>query len=145
MIAFQELKKIFERTIGWEHELKDLLDVASLGVKNARSKSIIESLVERQNVILEILEGIRMEDFGPISWVRFSADVRADDLVPKKKISRNSTPEEILANVREYESKLKVFYARVGDAISSEQQRELFESLSRLKEDQMNRIDSLGR
>lgn len=143
MLAFRELKDILNRTIGWERELDDLLDVAAFGLKQPESKTLVENLKKRQEEILEVLTGIKIENFGPAAWVKFSGDLKREELIPKKRINRDSPPDEILAYVREYEEALRDFYTRVADIITTESQRDLFRSLAQLKTYQIERLVSL--
>jgi len=143
MLAFRELKDILNRTIGWERELDDLLDVAAVGLKQPESKSLVDQLKKRQEEILEVLTNINVEDFGPAEWVKFSGDLKREELIPKKRINRNSAPEEILSYVREYEEALRDFYNRLADIIRAESQRDLFRSLAQLKSHQIERLVTL--
>ena len=143
MLAFKELDDILDRTIGWERELDDLLDVAAIGLKNEESKRLVSTLKKRQEEILEVLTGINVESFGPVQWVRYSGDLKRDELIPKKKISRDSAPDEILSRVREYEEALRNFYERLADVLSANAQKDLFLALVRLKDSQIERLAGL--
>ncbi len=143
MLVFRELKDILNRTIGWERELNDLLDVAAVGLKRPESQALVASLKERQEEILGVLTGIDVEDFGPAEWIKFSGDLKRERLIPKKRINRSSAPEEIIDYVREYEEALRDFYTRVADIITAQSQRDLFRSLAQLKSHQIERLVSL--
>ena len=145
MIAYKELKDVLQRTVVWERKLNDLYDVASFGLANDDSKKLIAFLKDRQESNLEVLEGIDVKSYGPSEWVRFAADYREEELIPTKGITRESSPEQILYTILEYEEKLRDFYRMIADHVVSELQRDLFDSLSRFKEEQTNRIRNFAR
>ena len=140
MLAYKELQGILDRTIEWERDFNDLLDVAALGLKNDQSKKIVSELKKRQDDIIEVITGIDVNNFGPAEWVKFSSDLKREELIPKKNITRQTPPDEIIAYVREYEEALKSVYQRVADRLHSEGQRDLFLSLVKLKDSQIERL-----
>ncbi|MAG14104.1 MAG: hypothetical protein CMN78_05865 [Spirochaetales bacterium] len=145
MIAFKELKDVLQKTVEWEKKLNDLYDVASFGLVKDDSKKLITFLKDRQESNLEILEGIDVKSYGPSGWVRFAADYREDELIPNKVITRESSPKQILDTILEYGEKLRDFYKMISEHVVSERQRDLFDSLSRFKEEQTNRIRNFAR
>ncbi|MEW5817851.1 MAG: hypothetical protein AB1798_20965 [Spirochaetota bacterium] len=143
MIAFKELQDIVKRTTGWERKLLDLYDVAEFGIKNKDSKAVIKFLKERQEDNLEILENIDVKKYGKTEWVRFASDYKDEELIPKRNIKKDSTPVEIFNCILEYENKLKDFYHSIFERLSTEAQKELFDSLVKFKDEQISRIKNL--
>ena len=145
MIAYKELKDVLQKTVEWEKKLNDLYDVASFGLVQDDSKKLIAFLKSRQESNLEVLEGIDIKSYGPSEWVKFASDYREDELIPSKVITRDSSPGQILETILEYEEKLRDFYKMISDHVVGELQRDLFDSLSRFKEEQTNRIKNFAR
>lgn len=59
------------------------------------------------------------------------------------KDKRNSTPQEIIAHILEYEEKLKKFYFSIFNLLVTEKQKELFDSLVKFKARQISEIENL--
>lgn len=140
MIAFRDLQEILQTTIRWEKRLDDLYDVASMGLRNKDSKKTVAFLKERQVSNIEVLDNIEVTDFGPTEWVRFAADEKVEDLIPIKSINKNSTPKQIVEQILSFEEKLEQFYKKITDNLVTESQKELFDSLVRFKDEQIQRI-----
>ena len=145
MIAYKNLQEVLQRTVDWERKLNDLYEVAQIGVKNEESKKLVSFLKERQDANLEVLEGIEVKKYGPSEWIQFAGDYREKELIPNREIHRDSTPEEIFGTILEYEEKLEKFYGKISEHVTSDSQRDLFDSLKRFKEEQTNRIKNFFR
>ena len=145
MIAYKSLQEVLDKTVRWERKLNDLYDVAQIGVKKEESKKLVSFLKDRQEANLEVLEGIDVKKFGPGEWIQFAGDYREEELIPTHQIHRDSTADEILKTILEYEGKLKSFYAAIADHVTSGAQQDLFDSLKRFKEEQSNRIKNFVR
>ena len=143
MLAYKALKDILDRTIGWEREFADLLDVAELGLSSEESRRVVKNLKEHQADIIEVITGIDIDAFGPAEWIQFLGDLKRDELIPKRKITRNTSPEEIIAYIRDYETALQAFYNRIADIVTQGSQQDLFLSLVNLKTNQIERLTSL--
>lgn len=143
MLAYKALKEILDRTIGWERELGDLLEVAGFGLTNKRSRDVVNVLVAHQSDILEVLVGIDLAAFGPAEWIQFFGDLKREELIPKRKIHKDTPADEIVSYIMEYEEALRDFYGRVADRVTMDSQKDLFQSLVTLKNAQIERISSL--
>ena len=143
MLAYKALKEILDRTIGWERELADLLEVAGFGLTNEKSRDVAKALIIHQSDILDVLVGIDLDAFGPAEWIQFFGDLKREELIPKRKIHKDTPPDEIVSYIMEYEEALKNFYGRVADRVTMDSQRDLFLSLVTLKNTQIERISSL--
>ena len=133
MISFQSIKDVLKKTIAWERELSDLLDVAQLGVKNEESKELIRLLAERQKENLGVVSKIDPQRYGNVEWVRYASAYRDEELIPKKVIRRDTPPKEILEHIRTYEKRLAQFYSWIAEALVTDSQKELFQSLATFK------------
>ena len=140
MKAYQDLQTIVDITVSWERELNDLYDVASYGLQSEDSQKTIAFLKERQEANLEILENLDVSAFGGAEWVKFPPNVQENDLVPKKTFSRSTAPDDILEAILSYEQRLHDFYRDVYDKLVGEDQKDLFDSLARFRDEQMGRI-----
>ena len=143
MLAYKALKEILDRTIGWERELGDLLEVAAFGLTNEKSRDVVKALVSHQSDILNVLVGIDLDAFGPAEWIQFFGDLKREELIPKRKIHKDTPPDEIVAYIMEYQEALRDFYGRVADRVTMDSQTDLFLSLVTLKNAQIERISSL--
>lgn len=140
MLAFKELQDILQITIKWEEKIKELYDVAEYGLKVNEAKKILSFLKENHNSRLDVLKGLKVKDYGPTEWVKFSADYKTNDLIPAKIIRKDSTAEEICLVILDYESKIRDFYEKIAANLKTASQKELFESLIKFKDDQIVRI-----
>jgi hypothetical protein len=143
MIAFKNLKDILRITLDWEGSLKDFYDVAEFALKNEAAKKALHALREGLVEKLEILKGIKVEDFGKSEYVRFAMDYKIDDLIPKDSIRRGAEARDIFTHLESYERKLADIYSRIAETLVSRRQKELFESLARFKEEQVAEISRL--
>jgi hypothetical protein len=137
VISFKDLKDILSLTIKWEGKLKDFYDVAEFALSNDESKKAISAL--RSNLLknLDVLKNIDLKNYGKTEWVRYASDYKDDELIPIRKVTRDSTPEEIFSQILEYQTKLKEFYSMIVSKLISIKQRELFESLVTFKDEQI--------
>ena len=146
MISFKKLKDILATSVEWEQQMNDLYDVAELGLKTKEAKELLSFLKENHTKNLDIIKNVRVKDYGPNEWVKFTADFGVLHQIPQHQITRTSTTEEIFAKVRSYEESLQSFYQRVSEHTVSESQTELFASLALMKTNQLasikNFIDS---
>ena len=113
MISFKDLKDILNLTINWEVKLKDFYDVAEFALSNEESKKVISGLRSNLTKNLDVLKNIDLKNYGKTEWVRYASDYRDDELIPIKKVSRDSAPEEIFSQILEYQTKLKDFYLMI--------------------------------
>lgn len=142
MLAYKELQDILNTTQRWEQAMLELYQVAEVGLKNNEASKTLSFLMENHISQMEILKNIRIENYGPTEWVKFTADLHEEDIIPKQTINRNSTAGDICAAILEYEGNLKRFYQMVTDHLNTEQQKELFQSLVQFKENQIERIQN---
>jgi ferritin len=70
----------------------------------------------------------------------YSQEIRTDDLIPKTKLKKNSTPKEVFEHILECEEKVKDFYTTIRDLLISADQQELFSSLVTFKVGQIIEI-----
>ncbi len=145
MIAFKDLGEVLKITLTWENKLKDFYDVAEYALKSEESKRTVRMLREKLIEKLEILKGIEVESFGKTEWVRYAPSYKDHDLIPVGKIRRDATPADIFEHLLDYEEKLKNIYSRIADNLISRTHKELFESLARFKEEQLEEIRHLSR
>jgi hypothetical protein len=144
MIAFKSLSDILRTMIGWEKKLKDFYDVAEYALRNEKSKKTVQTLRERHEEKLEILRNVDPSSHGKTEWVRYAPSYREEDLIPVGKIQRDAEPEEIFEHLLDYEGKLKSIYASIATNLISRSQKDLFESLVRFKEEQIEEIRRLA-
>jgi hypothetical protein len=144
MIAFKDLGEVLKITLTWENKLKDFYDVAEYALKSGESKRTVRMLREKLIEKLEILKGIEVERFGKTEWVRYAPSYQDDELIPVGKIRREAVPADIFEHLLDYEEKLKNIYSRIADNLISRTQKELFESLARFKEEQIEEIRHLS-
>lgn len=140
MISFTKLEDILGTTIQWEEQMKDLYDVAELGLKTSESKELLAFLKETHQKNLKILLNLKIKDYGPDEWIKFTADFGVLQQIPQHQITKDSTVEEIFIKVRSYEESLQSVYQRVSEHTVSASQTELFLSLALMKENQLSAI-----
>lgn len=140
MISFKKLKDILATSVEWEQQMKDLYDVAAIGLEEKKAKELLSFLKENHSRNLDIIKNLDVNDFGPDEWVKFTADFSVLSQIPQHQITRESTAEEIFSRVRTYEESLRSFYQRVSEHTVSESETELFESLALMKNIQLDSI-----
>ncbi len=140
MLSFKKLEDILRTTIKWEQQMRDLYEVAELGLKTKEAKELLAFLKESHQKHLEILQNLNIIDYGPDEWIKFTADFGVLHQIPQHQITRDSTAEEIFVKVRSYEESLQSVYKRVSEHTVSESQTELFSSLALMKENQLAAI-----
>jgi hypothetical protein len=140
MIAFKSLSEILKTMLGWENKLKDFYDVAEYALQNEKSKKAVQTLRERHENKLEILQRVDPASHGKTEWVRYAPSYKEDELIPIGKIHRDAEPEEIFEHLLDYEEKLKNVYASIATSLITRSQKELFESLVLFKEEQIQEI-----
>jgi len=140
MLSFKKLEDILETTIKWELQMRDLYDVAELGLKTSDSKELLVFLKKSHQKHLKILQNLNIHDYGPDEWIKFTADFGVLYQIPQHQITKNSTVEEIFVKVESYEESLQSVYKRVSEHTVSENQTELFSSLALMKENQLSAI-----
>jgi|GEM_PF-1182067 len=142
MYAFNDLQSLLDVSVKWEKELKDLYEVAELGVKNKKSKELIQFLLTKQTRILDVLKNIDVRKYGQDEFVQFTQENHTEELIPSHEISKNTEPDKIIDLIKKFETKLEEYYSKIADHLVSESQKELFSSLVVLKEAQLEAIDN---
>jgi rubrerythrin len=142
MISFKKLEDILATTIEWEEQMKDLYDVAELGVNTKEANKLLLFLIESHSKHLNILSNLRIKDYGPDEWINFTADFGVLRQIPQHQITRESSAEEIFSKVRSYEEAMESLYKRVSEHTISESQTELFLSLALMKKNQISAISN---
>lgn len=129
--------------MGWERKLKDFYDVAEVALQKDSSKETVKLLKGKLLQKLQILEGIKIERFGKTEWIRYVSDLKDEDIIPKGRIRRDSSPVEIFTHLLDYHVRLKRVYGAISDSLITRNQKELFESLALFKEEQIQEIKRL--
>lgn len=141
-MPYRDLQDILNLTVGWEQELKDLYDVAQVALRDEKSRKVVALLREKLIKNLAVLQNVQVEKYGKTEWVRYSLEIRTDDLIPKTKLKKDSTPKQVFEQILECEEKMKDFYTTIRDLLVSSEQRELFDSLVAFKVGQIIDIKS---
>jgi hypothetical protein len=141
-MPYRDLQDILTLTAGWEKELKDLYDVAEIALRDEKSRKVVALLRDKLVKNLAVLESVDVGKYGKTEWVRYSVDFRTEDLIPKTRLKKDSTPKEIFDQILECEERLKDFYSTIRDLLSSSEQQELFDSLVTFKVGQIIEIKS---
>ena len=143
MVVFHDLKGLLKLIIKWEKDLKDFYDVAEIALRNERSRDVLSLLMENHQMNLKVINDIQIENFGINEWVKYAPDHKIKDLIPIRKITRESTPIEIVTHILDYENKIKGFYLSISEKIVSRNEKELFDSFVTFKENQILKIKQL--
>lgn len=137
MAFFKDLATLLEMVIEWENKLTDFYDVAEIALRDVESKRMLEFIRTNHDKILLILKDTHIEDYGQDEWIKYAPDFNVKDLIPIGKIKRDSPPKEIIRNILEFEEKVKEFYSIISEKIISNEAKELFNSLEKLKSKQI--------
>ncbi|MDA3938935.1 MAG: hypothetical protein PF693_06465 [Spirochaetia bacterium] len=142
MISFKKLEDILRETIKWEEQMKDLYDVAELGLRGKEAKELLVFLKDSHYRHLNVLQNINVNHYGPDEWIKFTADFGVLQQIPQHQITQHSSAEDIFSRVSNYETSLKLVYQRVSEHTVSQSQTELFSSLALMKENQLSAISN---
>jgi hypothetical protein len=141
-MPYHDLQEVLNLTIGWEKELKDLYDVAEVALRDERSRKAVALLRDRLLRNLKVLEAVDVAKYGKTEWVMYSLDLRTEEIIPKTRLRKDSTPREIFERILECEEKLKDFCSTIRDLLVSREQGELFDSLVAFRVAQIIEIKS---
>lgn len=145
MYVYKDLQSLLDVSVNWEKELKDLYDVAALGIKHKKSKELIEFLLMKQTKILTVLVELDVHKYGEDEFIKFTPENHTEKLIPQQELKSSSEPDEIIKMIIKYESQLKDYYRDIADHLVSENQKELFQSLVTLKEVQLEALNNFIR
>lgn len=145
MFAFKDLQSLLDISVKWEKELKDLYDVAELGIKSGKSRELVQFLLGKQTKILDILTDLDVNKYGGDEFVKYTPEDHTEKLIPHHEIKRDSEPDEIIRLIKNYEDKLRGYYRDIADNLVSENQKELFQSLVTLKDVQLEALNNFIR
>ena len=140
MVVFRDLKGILKAAVQWENKLTDYYSAAEDAVKDKECFCIVDILKRHHANNLRIVRDIRVEDYGRDEWIQSTPDCNVNFLLPIEEINEESTFEEIMGHVLEFEKKMKGFYASVSGKIITREEKELFDSLVQFKEGQILEI-----
>ena len=143
MPAFQDLRDIYRQAVHWEKELSDLYDVAEIGLKRPESKALIRELVNEHKEKLQILEKVKIDDFGHTEWVKYPPQFDEDEMVPKRGMAKQTSPEEILQLILGFQNRQQTFYQALHDKLVASGLKDLFASLVTFKRNQADGIRNL--
>lgn len=145
MYVYKDLQSLLDVSVKWEKELKDLYDVAQLGVLHKKSKELIQFLLTKQTRILEVLVNIDVNNFGGDEFIKYTPEDHTEKLIPSQDLHKASEPDEIINLIKTYESRLKTYYEDIADHLVSMSQKELFQSLVTLKDVQLEALNNFIR
>ena len=140
MASYTDLKELITKATLWEKQLKDLYDVAELGLQDKESKKLASLLRDKLVQKLEVLEHIDVDKFGKTEWMKFAPDYREEDIIPRKAITKDSSPQEVLNQLLTFEQRMKDFYVKIFDALNNESHKDLLNSLVTFKDEQVNEL-----
>jgi rubrerythrin len=143
MIAFNEVSELVRLALRLERKLKDFYDVAEVALQNPESKRVVAQLRDRLEEKLAALAAVDTKRFGRGEYLKVAPDLREDEVVPRRGITRSSTPGEIIARILASEERLQRFYAEVSEKLVVRDQKDLFASLAAFKEAQLSDIRQL--
>jgi hypothetical protein len=132
-MAYNDFKDILSRSALWEQELKDLLDVSAVALRDEQCRKILRFLADDLDKNLSVIKKINPDDFNSAEWIKFPDRYRTGDLVPKKSLSREAGKEDVFKIILEYEEKLRDFYKDIEGTAVYAGHKDLFHSLYQFK------------
>lgn len=137
MIAFSEVSELVSLALRLERKLKDFYDVAEIALHDPAARSVVVVLRDRLQEKLAALDAIDAKRFGRGEYLKVAPELREDEVVPRRGITRSSSPADIVARILESEEQLRRYYAQVADKLVVRDQKDLFASLAAFKEAQI--------
>lgn len=143
MASYMDCTQIITLAVRIEKKLKDFYDVAEIAMQSPDSKAAIVAIKAKLVEKLSVLEGIQPEKFGKPEWLKFVPSLREQDVIPKGRITRVSPPDEIFAQMLASEEKLRDYYRQVSTYVTARALKDLFDSLTAFKTEQIEGIKRL--
>jgi len=142
MIIFRDFKELFEIILQWEDTLTDYYTVGEKIIQNEKCKEIITFLKEKHLSNLQFIKDIHIEDYGKDGWIRCAPECCITVILPVREITSESTQEEIINHISEFEETMMKLYVSISEEITSHNEKELFDSLVKFKGRQIYEIKS---
>jgi len=142
MLILDDYKEVFIKILKLENKLTEYYNIIEHLVKDEKCREIIAFLKERHINNLKYIRDIRVEDYGKDSWIRSAPDCFVKVVLPINEITSESSIEEIINHILDFEKKMKEIYSCISDEICSGNEKELFNSLAEFKGRQIYEIKS---
>ena len=140
MDQFHDLSELLVIAVEWEEHLSGYYREASAVIEDLDCRELVEALQKKHLDNLEILQSLRLEDYGREVWIQCDADCNIDDILPGEELLRQPSANEIVEHILEFEERIRRFYSLIGEKILYRDERDFIESLVRFKEMQIGTI-----
>ncbi len=141
-MAIYSLEEILDLIKRWEKGLLYFYRLLYRGLKNPRSKKIVQMLRKQQGTTVHFLEHIDLNDYKHAEFIKNIPDFHKDDIIPHFVITPEAKPEDIFERILNFEEKLKDYYGHLKDVAVFQKSKELFEMLIQFKLGQIKEIKS---
>lgn len=136
-----EYKKVIAMAVENEIEAYDFYTAAGEKVQDANLKSIFKDLAEEEKQHRNFLQGL-LSQAKPMRFAE-AEDYKIAEAVDKPKLSIGMKPADAIALAMKNEEEAMNMYAELARCSSDKEQREMFESLSRMEKGHKVKLEGM--
>jgi len=137
----EKYKKIISKAVENEIEAYDFYNAAGDKVKDSNLKSIFKDLANEEMKHRDFLQGL-LTQAKPMKF-DVGQDYKISESVDKPKLSISMSPADAIGLAMKNEEEAMQMYSKLAKASTDKEQKELFESLSRMEEGHKVKLEGL--
>ncbi len=137
----EEYKKVIAMAVENEIEAYDFYTAAGEKVQDANLKSIFKDLAEEEKQHRNFLQGL-LSQAKPMRFAE-AEDYKIAEAVDKPKLSIGMKPADAIALAMKNEEEAMNMYAELARCSADKEQREMFESLSRMEKGHKVKLEGM--
>jgi len=137
----EDYKKVISMAVGNEIEAYNFYKAAGEKLENANLKSIFSDLAAEEKKHQDYLQGL-LTQAKPMKFDE-NADYKIAETVDKPALSISMKPADAMALAMKNEEEAMAMYAELAKASADKEQKEMFESLSRMEQGHKVRLEGI--
>ena len=137
----EQYKKVIAMAVDNEIEAYDFYTAAGEKVKDANLKSIFKELAEEEKKHRNFLQGL-LTQVKPMHFAE-AQDYKIAESVDKPKLSISMKPADAIALAMKQEEEAMHMYAELAKCSADKEQKEMFESLSRMEKGHKVKLEGM--
>ncbi len=137
----EDYKKVISMAVGNEIEAYNFYKAAGEKLENANLKSIFSGLAAEEKNHQDYLQGL-LAQAKPMKFDE-NADYKIAETVDKPALSISMKPADAMALAMKNEEEAMAMYAELAKASSDKEQKEMFESLSRMEQGHKVKLEGI--
>lgn len=137
----EEYKKVISTAVENEIEAFDFYSAAGEKVSDANLKAIFKELADEEQKHRDFLQGL-LTQAKPMKFDE-GQDYKISESVAKPKLSISMSPADAIGLAMKNEEEAMQMYAELAKASADKEQKELFESLSRMEQGHKIKLEGM--